>query len=85
MGSALQREQCPVWRPGSDSPGWAIAHLQGSDCEFLYEYTDNGLCPVLIDDVLDGLDLVLKKPCSFKIIGKLGWGSDSTVWLGKEM
>ncbi|OJD21945.1 serine/threonine protein kinase [Blastomyces percursus] len=86
MDPALQPKQYPLKkRQYSDSPGWDTTYFQGSECEFLREYTDNGLCPVLIGDVLCGSDLVhLGKQCSFRIIGKLGRGSYSTVWLGRE-
>lgn len=73
MDSTIQRKQYPLMKPGTSSPGWTIPHPQGRDCEFLRAYTDSGLCPVLIDDVLSGLDLVHGKQCSFRIIGKLGW------------
>ncbi|KKZ63268.1 hypothetical protein EMCG_02388 [[Emmonsia] crescens] len=87
MDPTLQPKQYPVKKhQASNSPGWGTTLFQGSECEFLHEYTDNGLCPVLIDDLLSGSDLVHKgKPCSFRIIGKLGRGSYSTVWLGREI
>lgn len=86
MESTLHPKQYPVKKhQGSDSPGWDTMCLQGSDCEYLHEYTDSGLCPVLIDDILTGSDLVHEgKTCSFRIIGKLGRGSYSIVWLGRE-
>ncbi|OAX85558.1 serine/threonine protein kinase [Emergomyces africanus] len=65
--------QYPVNRhQASYSPGWGTTLFQGSECEFLHEYTDGGLCPVLVDDVLGGSDLVHEdegKQCSFRIIG----------------
>ncbi|EGC41060.1 conserved hypothetical protein [Histoplasma capsulatum var. duboisii H88] len=87
MEPTPQPKQYPVKKhQASDSPGWTTTLFQGSECEFLHEYTDSGLCPVLIDDVLGGSDLVHKgKACSFRIIGKLGRGSYSTVWLGREI
>ncbi|KLJ08651.1 hypothetical protein EMPG_15915 [Blastomyces silverae] len=87
MEPTPQPKQYPVKKhQASDSPGWDTTLFQGSECEFLHEYTDGGLCPVLIDDVLAGSDLVHNgKPCSFRIIGKLGRGSYSTVWLGREI
>lgn len=87
MASTPQPKQYPVKRrQNSPSPGWDTTCVQGSDCEFLHEYTDGGLCPVVVDDILTGSDLVHKgKPCSFRIIGKLGRGSYSIVWLGREM
>lgn len=87
MGSTPRPEQFPVRsyrRP--ETAHWDAMVRQGSDCEFLHEYTGDGLCPVIINDVLGGADLVYKgKQCSFHIIGKLGWGSYSTVWLGRDM
>ncbi|KAK2760275.1 hypothetical protein FQN54_002343 [Arachnomyces sp. PD_36] len=56
MESTLPRKQYPVLKPGSTSPGWGGP--QSSDCESLRDYTDSGLCPVLLDDVLSGLDLM---------------------------
>lgn len=86
MALTSQRKQYPVLRQGSEPPGWDARILQGSNCEFLHEYTGSGLCPIVIDDVLRGSDLVHKgKLSSFRIIGKLGWGSYSTVWLGRDM
>ncbi|EER38187.1 conserved hypothetical protein [Histoplasma capsulatum H143] len=87
MEPTLQPKQYPVKKhQGSKSPGWDTTLFQGSECEFLRDYTDNGLCPVLIDDVLGGSDLIDEgKSCSFKIIGKLGRGSYSTVWLGRDI
>ncbi|OJD13973.1 serine/threonine protein kinase [Emergomyces pasteurianus Ep9510] len=87
MKPAPQPKQYPVKkRQGSKSPGWGTTLFQGSECEFLHEYTDGGLCPVLIDDVLGGSDLVHnEKTCSFRVIGKLGRGSYSTVWLGRKI
>lgn len=86
MESTSETKQFPVKeRQGTCSPGWGTSLFQGSQCEFLRDYTDGGLCPILIDDVLDGPDLIHNgKACSFKIIGKLGEGSYSTVWLGRE-
>ncbi|EDN05817.1 predicted protein [Histoplasma mississippiense (nom. inval.)] len=86
MEPTLQPKQYPVKEQGTSAPGWGTTNFQGSECEFLRDYTDNGLCPVLIDDVLSGSDLIDKgKSCSFRIIGKLGRGSYSTVWLGRDI
>ena len=90
MESTPHPKQYPVKiRQDSPSPGWATTLFQGSECEYLRDYTDGGLCPVHIDDVINGSDLLRgeedeERTCSFRIIGKLGRGSYSTVWLGRE-
>jgi hypothetical protein len=86
LESDQQPEEFPVNRGrGSPSPGWNAALNQGSKCEFPRDYTNDGLCPILIQDKLGGEDLVHNgKECSFEIIGKLGRGAYSTVWLGRE-
>ncbi|KAK2811140.1 hypothetical protein FQN49_008488 [Arthroderma sp. PD_2] len=50
-------------------------------CENAYNYRPGGLCPVLLGDTLEGEDLQKGTNCSFGVIGKLGYGSYSTVWL----
>ncbi|PGH06801.1 serine/threonine protein kinase [Helicocarpus griseus UAMH5409] len=87
MESTPQPKQYPVKTHGDlVSPCWIQTHLEGSDCEYLINYNEGGLCPVVMDDVLSGSDLIHgEKPCSFKILGKLGWGSYSNVWLGREI
>lgn len=50
------------------------------------EKLNNSLCPVVIDDVLNGLDIIHDdKPHAFKLLGKLGRVPYSTVWLRREM
>lgn len=61
------------------------------DCESLLAYENGGLCPIILGDVLSGVDILQKEEggkdevCSFKVLGKLGYGSYSTVWLGREV
>lgn len=58
----------------------------GITVKSLFEYQDGGLCPIIINDILEGYDLFYKDMHhSFKIVGKLGRGAFSTVWLGKDM
>ncbi|KAI1936166.1 hypothetical protein LOZ12_005376 [Ophidiomyces ophidiicola] len=65
--------------------GWETKYFDGSDCELLAQYTDGGLCPVLLDDTLGGENLLSRgQHCSFKVVGKLGRGSYATVWLVKD-
>ena len=72
---------------GSRHPGvrWISGLLDGSDCEYLQDYQEGGLCPILLGDILSGQDLLgRQEPCAFEIVGKLGRGSYSTVWLGQN-
>ncbi|WEW61319.1 hypothetical protein PRK78_006809 [Emydomyces testavorans] len=70
----------------TSDPGWIATRFEGSHCEKLIEYTEGGLCPILVDDMLEGNDLLhLGQHCRLKIVGKLGQGSYSTVWLGKDI
>lgn len=81
----MSSKQYPIGRvrPG---PCWVSGLLDGSECEHLTDYGEGGLCPVLLGDTLSGQNLLHeKKECSFKVIGKLGAGSFSTVWLGREV
>lgn len=62
------------------------------ECESLRSYENGGLCPVLLGDVLSGVDILQQgkedgkeEVCSFKVLGKLGRGTSSTVWLGRDM
>lgn len=71
--------------PSDTGPYWTTTYLDGEYCERLVEYGPGGLCPVLVDDILSGQDLVHEgRRCSFKIIGKLGHGAYSTVWLSRN-
>ncbi|EEP77357.1 predicted protein [Uncinocarpus reesii 1704] len=82
----MAQVQYPVKRrKWDDYPGWTTSLADGPESEMLREYEEGGLCPIVIDDVLSGDDLFSPQSYSFKIIGKLGWGSYSTVWLGKEL
>lgn len=80
--------QYPVKRsrldPGS---GWFPKGGSGINCESLSAYEDGGLCPIVHKDILSGPDLLQQQrtTCSFKIVGKLGHGSYSTVWLGRDL
>lgn len=76
--------KCFPAEPGS---GWYPQLPDGMDCESLFAYEHGGLCPIIHDDILSGIDLLQQEQvsCSFQIIGKLGRGSYSTVWLGKDL
>lgn len=64
-------------------PVWKTRYCDGEDCEWLSAYNPGGLCPVVIGDVLSGPDILHDgEVCSFEVMGKLGHGSYSTVWLG---
>lgn len=40
---------------------WATrSYFDGSDCDFLSDYNEDGLCPIVLGDVLSGEDLVSK-------------------------
>ncbi|EZF10452.1 serine/threonine protein kinase [Trichophyton rubrum D6] len=71
--------------PEGQDPGpcWIQPYCDGEQCEPISEYSDGktGLCPVLLGDILEGIDLQDGTECSFHVIGKLGHGSYSTVWL----
>ncbi|KAK2766912.1 hypothetical protein FQN54_006227 [Arachnomyces sp. PD_36] len=88
MGSTpppKQKQYSVKERQGTSCPGWDTQYFQGSECEYLLDYNEGGLCPVHIDDVFDGSDLIHEgKPCAFRITGKLGRGSYSTVWLARD-
>ncbi|EEP77487.1 predicted protein [Uncinocarpus reesii 1704] len=73
--------------PNDPGPGWWFKGLSGEECERVTLYQHALLCPIIIGDILSGPDLLSKdsKQCSFKIIGKLGYGSYSTVWLGQDL
>lgn len=65
-------------------PGWAPSSSANSgDCEYLTQYTRQGLCPLLIGDKISGWNLLSGKRVSYIIVGKLGSGSFATVWLVK--
>ncbi|KAK2766858.1 hypothetical protein FQN54_006172 [Arachnomyces sp. PD_36] len=85
MESTSDPEQYPVKKtPAAGVPGWDTERFLGSECEYLTEYLDGGLCPIHIGDVLGGQDLLDGEKRSFRVVGKLGRGSYSTVWLGKD-
>lgn len=44
--------------------------------EALYDFEENAFFPVEIGDILD------KK---YQVLGKLGWGVTSTVWLVRDL
>lgn len=73
------------FEPGS---GWYSKLPNGMNCESLLKYEDGGLCPIIHDDILSGQDLLQQHKtttCSFTIVGKIGHGSYSTVWLAKDL
>ncbi|KAI2076298.1 hypothetical protein LOZ39_002865 [Ophidiomyces ophidiicola] len=72
-------------RPRGKGVGWETEYFDGSDCELLAQYTEGGLCPVLLDDTLRGENLLCRgQHCFFTVVGKLGRGSYATVWLVKD-
>lgn len=67
-------------------PGWILAQTALDHSEVLLDYGDDGLCPIILDDVLVGHDLYEDgKTHSLKVVGKLGHGSYSTVWLVRDL
>ncbi|KAK2758254.1 hypothetical protein FQN54_004099 [Arachnomyces sp. PD_36] len=69
--------------PGS---GWYSKLPNGMNCESLLKYECGGFCPIVHGDILSGQDLLQQQKTvrSFTIIGKIGHGSYSTVWLAKD-
>lgn len=67
--------------------GWFPEAVDGMGCESILAYSHGELFPIVHDDILRGVDLLQqqKTTCSFRIIGKLGCGSYSTVWLGRDL
>ncbi|KMP03640.1 hypothetical protein CIRG_03332 [Coccidioides immitis RMSCC 2394] len=64
--------------------GWRLRGLNGYHSETIEKYVHNFWCPIVVGDVLCGDNLLQpgQEPCSFRILGKLGFGAYSTVWLG---
>ncbi|EFW22650.1 conserved hypothetical protein [Coccidioides posadasii str. Silveira] len=64
--------------------GWRLQGLNGYHSETIEKYVHNFWCPIVVGDVLCGDNLLQpgQEPCSFRILGKLGFGAYSTVWLG---
>ncbi|GBF63658.1 serine/threonine-protein kinase [Trichophyton mentagrophytes] len=79
-------QEYPIGDADAGKPRWVQEYCDGELCEGIreYSYGQSGLCPVLIGDILGGKNMQDGKNCSFEVIGKLGHGSYSTVWLVKN-
>ncbi|DAA76494.1 TPA_exp: Uncharacterized protein A8136_0808 [Trichophyton benhamiae CBS 112371] len=76
-------QEYPIGDADAGQPRWVQEYCDAELCEGIreYSYGQAGLCPVLIGDILGGKNMQDGKNCSFEVIGKLGHGSYSTVWL----
>ncbi|EFE43922.1 hypothetical protein TRV_01301 [Trichophyton verrucosum HKI 0517] len=79
-------QEYPIGDVDAGQPRWVQEYCDAELCEGIreYSYGQAGLCPVLIGDILGGKNMQDGKNCSFEVIGKLGHGSYSTVWLVKN-
>lgn len=77
----------PVVNSKFTGTGWTAGVGLGISCEPLeHHFPNGGLCPIIPGSELSGPDLVRwgNPLCRFKVVHKLGWGADSTVWVVQD-